>query len=401
MPVLTIPAIADRFKANWQLLHPDDRDNDRGAITVDDSLTSLQWLQSYSIERPRDDEPSSLPFVAPGYSQVGIDGPTSPQEGDTAGVRDGAARPSLKPLLPPIEVDYKTNYSVKPPFSYATLICMAMKASKRSKMTLAAIYKWITDNFCYYRHADPSWRNSIRHNLSLNKCFMKVPRNKDEPGKGGFWMIHPQYTDVLNNGVLRRRRINMRHPSPLGSMNVAQRSVLEYNSDRPCPREAQRNPALPLIMAGPSSTCGGHASAGAFAGASFSHDDGNEQDVLKGVFDWQSVLCDVFLPGTGGSGGGTFDGCATAVEPDFMTYANHTVPPPLPPPHQWNPPSFDGLATEMAAALFDDDTSMTVGSLRHPWEEDTRAALFAATLGTDDTFDCGYPDVHSWGISDV
>ena len=215
-------------------------------------------------------------------------------------------------------------------------------------------------------------------------------------------MIHPQYTDVLNNGVLRRRRINMRHLSPLGSMplNATQRSVLEYNLDRSSPRETQCNPTLPLIMTGPPSTCGGHTSVGVLAGTSFGNDDCNEQDVLKGVFDWQSVLCDVFLPGTGGSGGGTFDGFATAVESDFMTYGNHTALPPPPPP-EWNPPSFDGLATEMAAALFDDDTSMAVGSLRHPWEEDTRAAVFAATLSTNDAFDCGYPDAHSWGISDA
>lgn len=54
-------------------------------------------------------------------------------------------------------IDYKTNGTVKPPFSYATLICMAMKANK-NKMTLSAIYKWIRDNFLYYKNADPSWQ---------------------------------------------------------------------------------------------------------------------------------------------------------------------------------------------------------------------------------------------------
>ncbi|KAF7659074.1 hypothetical protein LDENG_00003710 [Lucifuga dentata] len=107
----------------------------------------------------------------------------------------------------PSEVDYKTNAHIKPPYSYATLICMAMQASKKTKITLSCIYKWITDNFCYYRHADPTWQNSIRHNLSLNKCFIKVPRQKDEPGKGGFWKIDPLYAERLLSGAYKKRQL--------------------------------------------------------------------------------------------------------------------------------------------------------------------------------------------------
>lgn len=55
------------------------------------------------------------------------------------------------------EIDYKIVGDVKPPYSYASLICMAMKANKH-KMTLSSIYKWIKENFLYYRNADPSWQ---------------------------------------------------------------------------------------------------------------------------------------------------------------------------------------------------------------------------------------------------
>lgn len=51
------------------------------------------------------------------------------------------------------------------------------------------------------------FQNSIRHNLSLNKCFIKVPRQKDEPGKGGFWKIDPQYAERLLTGAYKKRRM--------------------------------------------------------------------------------------------------------------------------------------------------------------------------------------------------
>ena len=58
------------------------------------------------------------------------------------------------------------------------------------------------------------FQNSIRHNLSLNKCFEKVPRRKDEPGKGGFWRINPDYSDMIENGIFKKRR-NSRDSCPM------------------------------------------------------------------------------------------------------------------------------------------------------------------------------------------
>ncbi|XP_028843033.1 forkhead box protein J1-B-like isoform X2 [Denticeps clupeoides] len=227
--------MAIMFKERWMLLHPEDQDNSNGSVHLDDSLTSLQWLQDFSIGSANLESLSCChPQHLPHPHRLGADSPASPPAGDTAvagmpqgtgwsipssasDVRGGACSYQQHALyhhhhhIPPEEVDYQTNHSAKPPYSYATLICMAMEASKKPKITLSAIYSWITENFSYYRHAEPSWQNSIRHNLSLNKCFMKVPRQKDEPGKGGFWQIDPQYADMFVNGVFKRRRMSATH----------------------------------------------------------------------------------------------------------------------------------------------------------------------------------------------
>ncbi|XP_011194488.1 fork head domain-containing protein FD4 [Zeugodacus cucurbitae] len=94
----------------------------------------------------------------------------------------------------------------KPPYSYISLTAMAIWNSPEKMLPLSDIYKFIIDRFPYYRKNTQRWQNSLRHNLSFNDCFIKVPRIPERPGKGAYWALHPQAIDMFENGSLLRRR---------------------------------------------------------------------------------------------------------------------------------------------------------------------------------------------------
>ncbi|KAL5051246.1 hypothetical protein BDW71DRAFT_172624 [Aspergillus fruticulosus] len=140
--------------------------------------------------------------------------------------------------LPPIEDD-----GTKPPYSYATLIGMSILRAPNRRLTLAQIYRWISDTFSYYKNSDPGWQNSIRHNLSLNKAFIKQERPKDDPGKGNYWAIEPgMEAQFIKDKPVRRATMSSMPTLPM----VSQREPT-YAQGSSTTTWAVPPPAQPLV----------------------------------------------------------------------------------------------------------------------------------------------------------
>ncbi|MFH4976883.1 hypothetical protein AB6A40_003592 [Gnathostoma spinigerum] len=94
----------------------------------------------------------------------------------------------------------------KPPFSYIALIAMAIHAKPDRRATLTEIYAYLQNNFDFFRGEYNGWKNSIRHNLSLNECFVKLPKSSGgRSGKGHQWTIDSSCEFLFEEGSYRRR----------------------------------------------------------------------------------------------------------------------------------------------------------------------------------------------------
>jgi hypothetical protein len=167
-------------------------------IPLDSSLTSIEWLPNM---------------------QIGENSSSSSSPSSTSPVKQSLPTTNYiqhKVEAQEIEIPTTTvhdNVHVKPPYSYVTLIRQAILSTKMQRMTLNEIYQWIVDSYPYFRTAPPKWKNSIRHNLSLNKCFKRLQRSTNDPGKGSYWAVD-EPCDNQNQMNARKRKFDEIQPSP-------------------------------------------------------------------------------------------------------------------------------------------------------------------------------------------
>ncbi|XP_035917220.1 forkhead box protein K1-like [Anopheles stephensi] len=101
-----------------------------------------------------------------------------------------------------------SRFRAKPSFSYSQLIIQAIRASPAQQLTLSEIYSYLMETYPYFRaRSGGGWQNSIRHNLSLNRFFIKIPRTTHAAGKGNYWRIdHKIYSKVMANRYQKPKR---------------------------------------------------------------------------------------------------------------------------------------------------------------------------------------------------
>ncbi|CAJ1055192.1 forkhead box protein P1 [Xyrichtys novacula] len=183
---------SDRSMAEWKVQQDIVQCMENQLILEKQKLFAMQLHLSehkHTDLKAASDWPYSLPLFLP--QPLLADGDAVQQwalkhleEMSQRGHRAAAAASAhfLPDLVPSLDF-YKYN-NIRPPYTYAYLIRWSILESPDKQRTLNEIYNWFTTMFYYFRHNIATWKNAVRHNLSLHKCFVRV-----EGGKGAVWTV--------------------------------------------------------------------------------------------------------------------------------------------------------------------------------------------------------------------
>ncbi|XP_023676935.2 forkhead box protein N2 isoform X1 [Paramormyrops kingsleyae] len=159
----------------------------------DEELTNLNWLHENLLQNFTLGGSEAQPSGSPLFD---IEGDGLPHALSSMS-SSSSTSPSSSSLLAG-RAGEKDSLKSKPPLSFSLLIYMAIEQSPSKSLPVKDIYGWILEHFPYFSSAPTGWKNSVRHNLSLNKCFRKVERSLGKAnGKGSLWCVDPEYRPNL------------------------------------------------------------------------------------------------------------------------------------------------------------------------------------------------------------
>ncbi|ETN87234.1 fork head domain protein [Necator americanus] len=178
------------------------------------------------------------------------------------------------------QIDYNAT-NMKPPLSYAQLIMDAMAERQVDKITLSEIYEYAARRYAYYRSSKGPWKNSIRHNLSCNQLFKRIPRKNGEKGKGSYWTLNEAGLHCFSSKKNKSRFLEVEENAskPTSRVNSA---VLQYmdslrNRQKPiAPHDENNSPAGSSVQMDFSES--------SFSDVGFSSDDQG----LSSDYNWQN-----------------------------------------------------------------------------------------------------------------
>lgn len=209
----------------------------------DNDLSELSWLINYNLK-------TNLKLKTFGTLSSESESDDALKYGDEA---DGGCHSHKSTLVSSNNVSLPASLlqnmlitHTKPPYSYSCLIFMAIESSMKKRLTVKEIYSWISTNFPYFRSIPSgSWKNSVRHNLSHNKCFKKIDKNllacRDFSGKGSLWCVNSDCRVYLIDTLRRmpQRAYSMLQDvpeSPLTTLNAYKVANTQIKSPKSLPK---------------------------------------------------------------------------------------------------------------------------------------------------------------------
>ncbi|RWS17742.1 hypothetical protein B4U79_02523, partial [Dinothrombium tinctorium] len=216
-------------------------------VAEDDDLTNLTWLQDRNLLQNMsvsNDVADSIVRILKEENEN-----VSPSNGCTAKENtNGGLNHKVPCSVPPVPYNPQVHIQAKPPYSFSSLIFMAIESSPNKALPVKDIYAWIIEHFPYYQTAPNGWKNTVRHNLSLNKCFRKVDKTKDDlsplGGKGSLWCIDPELRPNLLQAV-RRTPAHIYPYMSTAKTNLINANLVQFSSKNQNPKKTLTVEQLP------------------------------------------------------------------------------------------------------------------------------------------------------------